>query len=167
MKTLKVFLVAIILMIVMPSMLFAAGTITGTIERINTSKSKPLVIITLTCTAGAVGDGADAHLYPATVINTLSGISGFDLRGLKLYSIVTVPGTTGPTDNSDLTITDRYGIDMLAGAGTNIIDNATSNRVVANPDTAAVIITGNLTVNITNNIVDSAVTVLVLELIGI
>ncbi|OGP87144.1 MAG: hypothetical protein A2031_08030 [Deltaproteobacteria bacterium RBG_19FT_COMBO_43_11] len=167
MKTLKVFLVAIILMAIMPSLLFAAGTITGTIERINTSKSKPLVIITLTCTAGAVGDGADAHLFPATVVNTLSGISAYDLRGLKLYSIVTVPGTTGPTDNSDLTITDRYGIDTLAAAGANIVDNATSNRVVANPDTAAVIITGNLTVNITGNIVDSAVTTIILELVGI
>lgn len=162
MKNLKVLLAAIILLLVTPSLLFAAGTITGTIERINTSKSKPLVIITLTCTADA-----SAHTYPATVINTLSGISGYDLRGLKIYSIVTVPGTTGPTDDSDLTITDRYGIDMLAGAGANIIDNATSNRVVANPDTAAVIITGNLTVNITNNIVDSAVTTIVLELVGI
>ena len=162
MKNLKVLLAAIILLLITPSLLFAAGTITGTIERINTSKSKPLVIITLTCTADA-----SAHTYPATVINTLSGISAYDLRGLKLYSIVTVPGTTGPTDNSDLTITDRYGIDTLAGAGANIIDNATSNRVVANPDTAAVIITGDLTVNITSNIVDSAVTTIVLELVGI
>ena len=162
MKNLKVLLAAIILLLVTPSLLFAAGTITGTIERINTSKSKPLVIITLTCTADA-----SAHTYPATVINTSSGISAYDLRGLKLYSIVTVPGTTGPTDNSDLTITDRYGIDTLAGAGANIIDNATSNRVVANPDTAAVIITGDLTVNITSNIVDSAVTTIVLELVGI
>ena len=142
------------------------GTIVGTIERINTAKNKPLVILTLLCTAGAVGD-ANAHLFPATIINALAAISGFDLRGLKLYSIVTVPGTTGPTDNSDLTITDRYGADILAGAGANIIDNTAINRVVMNPDTAAVIITGNLTVNITNNIVDSAVVTLVLELVGI
>jgi hypothetical protein len=142
------------------------GTITGVIERINTSKSKPLVILTLLCTAGAAGD-ANAHLFPATIINTLSGISPYDLRGLKLYSIVTVPGATGPLDNSGLTITDRYGADILAGAGANIIDNTAINRVVMNPDTAAVIITGDLTVNITNNTTDSAVCSIILELIGI
>jgi len=142
------------------------GTIVGTIERIDAAKNKPLVILTLVCTAGAAGD-ANAHLYPATIINTLPEISGFNLRGLKLYSIVVVPGVTGPTDDSDLTITDKYGIDILAGAGANIIDNAVSHRVVMNPDTVANIITGNLTVNITNNIVDSAVTTLILELIGI
>ena len=145
----------------------ALGTITGAIERINTPVDRPsLVILTLTCTAGAAGD-ANAHLFPATVINTLSGISDFDLRGLKLYSIVTVPGTTAPTDNSDITITDRYGADVLAGAGANIVDNSAINRVVFNPDTAAVIITGNLTLNIANNSVDGAIATVVLELIGI
>jgi hypothetical protein len=38
---------------------------------------------------------------------------------------------------------------------------------VFNPDTAAVIITGDLTLNITNNTTASAVTTVVLELIGI
>jgi hypothetical protein len=144
----------------------ALGTITGTIERI-TSSNKPLAIVTLTCTAGAEGGAPGDHLFPATVINDLILTEGFDIRGLKVYSIVTSPGATGPTDNSDLTITDKYGIDILAGAGANIVDNATANRVVLNPDTAAVLITGDLTVNITGNIVDGAVTTLALELVGI
>ena len=143
------------------------GTITGTIERINTPRNRPsLTILTLLCTAGAAGD-ANAHLYPATIINAVSGISDYDLRGLKLYSIVTIPGTTPPTDNSDITITDRYGADVLAGAGADIVDHTAINRVVFNPDTAAVIITGDLTLNITNNTTASAVTTVVLELIGI
>jgi hypothetical protein len=146
----------------------AIGTVTGAIERINTPQNRPsLTILTLTCTAGAAGGAPGDHLFPATVINTLSGISDYDLRGLKLYSIVTVPGTTGPLDNSDITITDRYGADVLAGAGANIVDNTAINRVVFNPDTAAVIITGDLTLNITNNTTASAVTTVVLELIGI
>ena len=92
----------------------AIGTVTGAIERINTPQNRPsLTILTLTCTAGAAGGAPGDHLFPATVINTLSGISDYDLRGLKLYSIVTVPGTTGPLDNSDITITDRYGADDI------------------------------------------------------
>ena len=145
----------------------ALGTITGGIERINTPLDRPtLTIITLTCTAGAAGGAPGDHLYPATVINTLTDIAKYDLRGLKLYSLVTKPGTTGPTDNSDMTITDVYGIDILGGAGANIVDNTAANRVFINPDTAASIITGNWTLNITNNSVDSAVTTVVLELVG-
>lgn len=145
----------------------ALGTIVGTLERVGSPLNRPsLVILTLVCKAGAAGD-ANAHLYPASVINSLPGISDYDLRGLKLYSIVVVPGVVGPTDNSDITITDRYGADILAGAGANIVDNTGINRVVINPDTAAVIITGDLTVNIINNAVDEAVTTVVLELIGI
>lgn len=139
------------------------GTITGAIERINTPLDRPsLTILTLTCT----GDSANGS-YPATVINTLTDIAKYDLRGLKLYSLVTSPGTTGPTDNSDMTITDKYGIDILGGAGANIVDNSANNRVFINPDTAASIITGNWTINITNNSVDSAVTTVVLELLGV
>ena len=140
----------------------AIGTITATLERIQTPQGRPkLVVITLLCTAGAAGD-ANAHLYPSTVINDLVD---FDLRGLKLYSIATIPGTTGPTDNSDLTITDRYGVDILAGAGANLVDNATKNRTVIGI-ASAVIITGDITLDIINNAVDSAATTVVLELIG-
>lgn len=145
----------------------AIGTIVGTLERIQTKQGRPsLVVVKLTCTAGAAGGAAGDHLYPATIINDLANVVDYDLRGLRLYSCATIPGTTGPTDNSDITLTDRYGIDILAGAGANIVDNATSNRVVIGC-TSAVIITGDITVNITGNLVDSALTTVILEFIGI
>ena len=139
-----------------------AGTITGTIERITTQEGRPkLVVIKLTCTA-EVG----AATYPATVVNDLAGVSDYDLRGLKLYSVATVPGTPGPTDNTDLTITDRYGIDILAGSGANIIDNTALNRLVIGI-ASGVIITGDITVNISANAVNAATFDIILELIGL
>lgn len=57
-----------------------AGTITGTLERIQTQMGRPqMVEIVLTCTADAA-----AATYPATVVNTLENVSDYDLRGLKL-----------------------------------------------------------------------------------
>jgi hypothetical protein len=138
------------------------GTVTGVIERITTQQGRPpLVVVTLTCTAAA-----DDNSYPATVINHLTDIAAYDLRGLKLYSVATIPGGTGPTDNSDMTLTDRYGIDIMAGAGTNLVDNSAKNRSVIGI-ASAVIITGDITLNLTGNSVASAVTTVVLEMTGI
>lgn len=141
-----------------------AGSITGTLERIQTQQGRPqMVEIVLTCTADA-GNGS----YPATVVNTLSGISTWDLRGLKLYSVKAIPGATPPTDQSDCTITDEYGVDLLGGKGENLIDATSKTFIPAGPGAFAqpALITGNITVNITNNSVNSAATTLVLELIG-
>ena len=143
----------------------ADGTITGAITRIQGQQGRPQVVkVTLTCTASA-----DAHTYPATVVNTLDNVSDYDLRGLSLHSVKAIPGTTGPTDNSDLTITDENGVDLLGGKGENIIDNATLSFVPAGPGAFAqpAPITGNITVNLSGNSVDSAVVTLVLLFVGI
>ena len=59
-----------------------AGTITGVLNRIQTPDGRPKIAeVVLTCTADA-GDSS----YPATVLNTLAGLAGFDIRGLKLHS---------------------------------------------------------------------------------
>lgn len=101
-----------------------AGTITGTLERIQTQMGRPqMVEIVLTCTADAA-----AATYPATVVNTLENVSDYDLRGLKLYSVKAIPGDTPPKDGTDLTITDEYGVDLLGGKGENLID-ATAKAV--------------------------------------
>uniref|UniRef100_A0A6M3KP13 Uncharacterized protein n=1 Tax=viral metagenome TaxID=1070528 RepID=A0A6M3KP13_9ZZZZ len=140
----------------------ALGTITGTIERIRTEDGRPpLVVIALTCTASA-----DDNSYPSTIINDLAGVSDYDLRGLKLYSVATIPGTVGPTDNTDLVLNDRYGIDIMAGAGVNLIDNTAKNRSVIGI-ASAILVTGDITCAITGNAVPSAVTTIVLELIGV
>ena len=141
-----------------------AGTITGTLERIQTQMGRPqMVEIVLTCTA----DAATAT-YPATVVNTLENISDWDLRGLKLYSVKAYPGAVAPTDGTDLTITDKYGVDLLGGKGENLIDATSKTWCPAGPSNYALpaLITGDITVNITNNNVNSAVTTIILELVG-
>lgn len=149
----------------------ALGTISGVLKRIGTKQGRPsMCVLTLTCTAGAAGD-ANAHLFPATVINPLAVDSNgtlFDIRGLKLYSVKAYPGATAPTDATDLTITDEYGVDLLGTKGTDLIDATSKTWVPAGPPSYVLpaLITGNITVNITNNSVDSAVTTLVIELVG-
>jgi len=141
-----------------------AGTITGVLNRIQTPDGRPKIAeVVLTCTADA-GDSS----YPATVLNTLAGLADFDIRGLKLHSLKTIPGTPGPTDDSDITVTDKYGVDLLGGKGADIIDNAAKNWVVFGYSTYTIepLITGNITVTITNNAVNGAVTTVVIELVG-
>ena len=141
-----------------------AGTITGTLERIQTQMGRPqMVEIVLTCTADAA-----AATYPATVVNTLENISDWDLRGLKLYSVKAYPGAVAPTDGTDLTITDKYGVDLLGGKGENLIDATSKTWIPAGPENYSfpALITGNITVNISNNAVKSAVTTIILELVG-
>ena len=145
-----------------------AGTITGVLERFQTPQYRPSMCrITLTCTAG---DGSVNTLYPATVLNTLAGISDYDLRGLKLYSVKIKPGAgnLAPTNLADLTITDTNGIDLLGGKGVDAVLAASVNWIAVGPEGAAMpaLIMENLTINLSGNSVASAVVVLILELTG-
>jgi hypothetical protein len=119
----------------------------GTITQAVTSNVAPVKVITFTCTADA-SDGS----YPATTV------SAADVKG-SLLQIVTDPdGTTAPQDNYDITLTESGGADMLLGVGANrdtanteiaIVESNGARSVVAETDT--------LTLNITNNNVNSAV----------
>jgi len=164
MKLKSLILLALAMLLLTVPVYATTGTITGTIARFSASQwSPPAVELVLTCTADIT-----AHTYPVTIINDLSGISSYDLRGMRLHSIKTIPGTTGPTDDTDVTITDKYGIDLLGGKGTNAIDNATTNWIVFGYSTYVIepLITGNITITITNNAVNSAVVTVVIELVG-
>ena len=149
----------------------AKGTITGLLTRVYTPLGQPKVAkLVLTCTAGAAGD-ADAGTYPATVLNPLAvdaNGSLFDIRGLKIYSVKAYPGTTAPTDATDVTITDEFGIDLLGGKGADLVDATTKTFIPSGPGAFAqpALITGNITINITNNAVAEAVTTIVCELMG-
>lgn len=144
-----------------------AGTITGVLARMPVKTGRPTVAkLVLTCTADA-----DAATYPATVINPLAVTSDgrtFDLRGLKLYSVKAYPGETAPTDATDLTVTDEFGVDLIGGRGTNLIDATDKTWTPAGPASYnfPALVTGNITVTITNNSVKSAVVTLVLEFVG-
>lgn len=145
----------------------AGGTITGVLTRIGVRQGSPQISkLVLTCT----GDASNGS-YPATVLNPLavdSNGSSYDIRGLKLYSVKAYPGGTAPTDATDATITDEFGIDLLGGKGANLIDATSKTWIPAGPANYAfpALITGNITLTITNNSVNSAVTTIVLELVG-
>ena len=149
----------------------ALGTIVGLLNRIGTKQGRPsMATLKLTCTAGAAGD-ANAHLFPATVINTLAVDSNgdlFDIRGLKLYSVKAYPGATAPTDATDVTITDEYGVDLLGEKGTDLVDATSKTWIPIGPANYALpaLVTGDITVNITNNLVDGAITTLIFEFTG-
>jgi hypothetical protein len=144
-----------------------AGTITGVLTRIGVQQGRPQICkLVLSCTADA-GNGS----FPAVVLNPLAVDSAgttFDIRGLKLYSVKGIPGETAPTDATDLTITDEYGVDLLGGKGTDVIDATSKTWIPAGPAnyTLPALITGNITATITNNSVNSATFTLVLELVG-
>lgn len=144
-----------------------AGTITGVLTRIGVQQGRPQVCkLVLSCTA----DAAD-HTLPDTVLNDLAVDSNgtlFDIRGLKIYSLKCFPGSTPPTDATDLVIEDEYGIDLLGGKGTDFIDATTATWITAGPSTSTLptYITGDITAKITNNDVNSAEFTIVLELVG-
>jgi hypothetical protein len=95
----------------------------------------------------ATADSGDAS-FPATI--TTSKIDGF------VFMVITNPGATGPTDDYDITLTDADGVDVAAGY---LADRDISNSeqyVLDRPR----YVDGDLTITITNNSVNSAVSVI-------
>ena len=143
-----------------------SGTITGVLTRAKCQQGQVAKLV-LTCTADA-----DAATFPAAVLNTLA-VDGdgrsFDIRGLQGYSIKVIPGSPAPTDASDITITDEYGIDLLGGKGTNLISATNKTWALFGPSgySVSALISGNTTITISNNAVKSAVITIVIELIGV
>lgn len=164
---LKRLILLILITLLFASQLFAAtpGTITGTLERMAVRQgSAPIIEIVLTCTASV-----DAATYPATVVNTLSGVSDYILKGLKLYSIKSIPSAvTAPTAGTSVTITDSRGVDLLGDKGSGLISNTAKTWAAFGPNNYAfpALITGNFTVTISGNAVNSAGITLVLEITG-
>lgn len=134
-----------------------AGTIVAYPKRIQ-RKGSPLhndmIEVRLLCTCEAA-----AATFTSVVLNTLAGMSDYDLVGFFLYSVKVWPGATAPTDASDLTITDVDGIDLLGGRGTDLIDSAslTSCCVGTTSTDMPMPITGPITLNISGNVVNAAV----------
>jgi hypothetical protein len=139
-----------------------AGSVVGVFTRLRTNVSRPKAAkLELTCTADAA-----LATYPSTVINNLAALSGlWDIRGMMIRSLKAIPSAvTPPTDKSSVTIKDEYGVDLLDGAGDLFIP-ATGTAWTMNTLFPSMI-TGNITIAITGNLVSSAIVVLVLELVG-
>jgi len=122
----------------------AVGTITQTATLVGHIRR-----LTFTCTASST-DGS----FPATVVTT-------PIEG-RLLKLVTNPGTVQPTDNYDVVITNQHGHDVLEGVG--------ADRDTLNTEDVPIVYSGTgthpcvdesdtLTIALTNNSVNSAVTV--------
>lgn len=105
---------------------------------------------TYTCT----DDAADADNTAFTA--TITGFGGF-----YLYTVETWPGTTAPTDDSDYTLKDGEGEDLMGAYGTDGIDATTKETHIPKSTAADLnlypIIHGDLTLAITNQNVESAI----------
>ena len=124
----------------------------GTVTQAVTTVVDPVKVVTLTCTA----DSSDGS-YPATA---LTGIPS-NGRGGRLLQIITDPQSTAPQDNYDITVTDSGGADLLLGVGANRDTANTEVAVIATNGAHSVYAgTDTLTLNITNNNVNSAVIVI-------
>ena len=87
-----------------------------------------------------------------TSTQTEININGF------VYLVETDPGTTAPTDNYDITLTDRNGTDVMGGALANRDTTTTETAAPLLSDGTAWVIPvfGPLTLNISNNSVNAA-----------
>ena len=136
-------LVALTLFIWVGSAL-GAGTITQTDVQIYPNTRA----LTFTCTADA-----SAHTYPVTASNV-------DIDGYVFLVVTNPSGVTAPTDAYDITLTDSDGVDVMGG---ELADRSDSNSEQAVPLIDGVFgsrfVKGPLTITITGNSVDSAVTV--------
>jgi len=120
----------------------------GEVTQAVTTVVDPVKVVTLTCTA----DSSDGS-YPATA---LTGIPS-NGRGGRLLQIITDPQSTAPQDNYDITVTDSGGADLLLGVGANRDTANTEVAVIATNGAHPVYAgTDTLTLNITNNNVNSA-----------
>ena len=80
--------------------------------------------LSMTCTFNTT-PGTAVAAFPATIQAIID-------KGLYVYQFTTKPGSTGPTDNSDLQILDASAATILAAAGNgaNVVDNATVTSVI-------------------------------------
>jgi hypothetical protein len=112
MKLLRNLILAATLLL-MPSMVWAEGSVTQTFTAVNTD----VVCLTFSWT----GDSVTGSV-PATESTT-------DIDGWVIM-VVTNPGTTPPTDSYDIVLTDADGVDIMANA---LLNRDSSNSEVAWP----------------------------------
>jgi hypothetical protein len=147
MKKTMMALSAIILLVAVN--VWAAGTITQSIDTNFVEKSRVQMVVTFTATADA-SDGS----FPSTATST--DITN-KIKGYYLYKLITNPGSTAPTDNYDIVLNDEDGIDLLGGNGANRdTTNSEATYPVIGSQPFAQPILGPITLVITNNSVNSA-----------
>ena len=114
---------------------FAAGSCVASFV----SEASNINKLTFTCT----GDSADGSFPAVYYANAVKG---------WIFWVKTIPGATQPTADYDITLTDQDAVDVAGGA---LADRSASLNQSAKP-TGPGWINGLLTINITNNSVNSA-----------
>ena len=104
--------------------------------------------LTIAC-VGAASGGAIAN----TDLCAISGLKA-KLQGWGLWAVETIPGTPGPTDDSDVYLKTADATDMLAGNGVDQLDNAV-NRFIY-PPVSPMPIGPTLTLDVDGQSVNSA-----------
>lgn len=137
----RIFILTIVLFLLIPAYAFSAGTVT----QAWTQCTKNVECLAYTWTADA-----SAATVPATASN--KSIDGYVIQ------VVTNPGSTAPTDDYDITLTNSDGADVMGGA---LANRDTANSEIAIPKVdgtnyADAWVSGTLTLNISNNSVNSA-----------
>ena len=134
----KKLLAVLVFLALIPAHAFAAGSITYVYTPVNSWLSS----LTFTWTA-ATGGAVTAKAGPA-------------IDGMVIL-VETNPGSTAPTDNYDLTLTDSGGADVMGGSLANR-DSTTTERAMPlqNGNYTGVPVHGPLTLNISGNSVSAA-----------
>lgn len=139
----KKIIAAILCLILFGGPAYGAGTCTESVSTYNDGDW----MITFTCT----GDATNGT-FPATT----TSFRGQDINGY-VYMVITDPGTTAPTDDYDITLTDSNGIDIMGG---ELLNRDETNTEQAIPKIDVVYgsrrVNGALTLNISNNSVTAA-----------
>ena len=165
------FILVILVVLLVPLYLWAVvpGTITCT-DHIyyGVSKLSETRFITYTVTFSATATG------PAAIaMRAVTGMTSASLFGWWIAEIDIIPGTTGPTDDTDFylyrpaasTVLPGWGtnkIDVFGGNGVDKIDNATISTF--NPATISRPLTGEELLTFANNLVVDASTTIVFTL---
>jgi len=148
-------ILALIIVMLMATMSWAEGTVTVKRGTINDGIE--------TITFSWIANAASAATVPATS----SDGEWPKYKGGCVALVVTNPGSPAPTDNYDITITDPSGVDIMGGELANR-DTANSEQVVPKINTSfgCRITEGPITLNITNNSVNSAEGVVIVYIIN-
>ena len=131
-----------------------AGTVTQAIVHHTTqprgSGKGGFKVVTFSCTGDASG-GAISDTATTALITE-------QIKGCYLVKVQMLPGSTGPTADSDVYIKDDNGIDLLDGNGVDNLDNATDRETYAQIDGQAALqpVISALTLDVDGNSVNSA-----------
>lgn len=117
--------ILIALFVLIPYLVFAAGSVTQKMEVIGPERDKATLTFTWT---GAASGGT------VTTAETDTAITEELQRGWYVYLIVTNPGSPAPTDNYDIYLYDSDGVD-IAGGMINNRDTSNTEQVLPKLDT--------------------------------